>query len=538
MPISLPKPRSSAALVELDALREEFRATIASTKRPAAFSSRVGVVLSGGGARGAYEAGVLMAFQDAQVPTHIIAATSVGSINAASFAAQAEGLVGKAEPLIDAWLDLTPATLGIDWSRYIFLLAGLIAASAGIGNFLWLWMQEHGIFLHAHHPKLTWLSLGVAGISILLFADKLSYVGYVGLKYIRKREWEPDWRKTWVSFGANVLVWGFIVLFVGFTYIHLPLDGNGSYSMTPHVPVIFAILIAFGLYRLLQDPLSKLSHRFLRMPLRTGLFPNFDRIKFLRARIPDDKLRNSAIRVIMTATDIQRGAARFFSNTTVETLVNDPGAHEEFIRREVESPQDLVLAAVASSAYTFAYEAVTMDGRLWTDGGIMTNQPVLPALRLGADVLFLVLIAPLEGAGPNQTEAIKTFLDVGVHAVDILISKNFKSDIAMLSSINRLCTVYAAEMGVKPEQVELEIGKQYYRFVKFFSIAPQKPLPADALDFDSEIVSPIIVQGYCDARAVIQHFLEYEASRPTRESRRIVRLAVERPEGNFHVTGR
>ena len=217
-------------MVELDALRDEFRATMATAKRPAVFSSRVGVVLSGGGARGAYEAGVLMAFQDAQVPTHIIAATSVGSINAASFAAQAEGLVGKAEPLIDAWLDLTPATLGIDWSRYIFLLAGLIAASAGIGNFLWLWMQEHGIFLHAHHPKLTWLALAIAGISILLFADKLSYVGYVGLKYIRKRDWEPDWRKTWVSFGANVLVWGFIVLFLGFTYIHLPLDGNGSFQ--------------------------------------------------------------------------------------------------------------------------------------------------------------------------------------------------------------------------------------------------------------------------------------------------------------------
>ena len=538
MPISLHKPRSSAALAELDALRDEFRATMATAKRPATFSSRVGVVLSGGGARGAYEAGVLMAFQDAQVPTHIIAATSVGSINAASYAAEAEGLVGKAERLIDAWLDLTPATLGIDWSRYIFLLAGLIAASAGVGNFLWLWMQDRGIFLQTSHPKFTWFALAIAGISILLFADKLSYIGYVGVKYVRKRDWEPDWRKTWVSIGANVLVWGFIVLFVAFTYIHLPLDNNGSFRMTPHVPIIFAILIALGVYRLLQDPLSKLSHRFLRMPLRTGLFPNFDRIKFLRARIADDKLRNSAIRVIMTATDIQRGAARFFSNATVETLLNDPGAHDEFIRREVESPQDLVLAAVASSAYTFAYEAVTMDGRLWTDGGIMTNQPVLPALRLGADVLFLVLIAPLENAGADQTEAIKTFLDVGVHAVDILISKNFKSDIAMLSSFNRLCTVYAAEMGVKPEQLELEIGKQHYRFVKFFNIAPHKPLPADALDFDSEIISPIIVQGYRDARAVIQDFMAYECSRPARDSRRIVRLAVERPEGNFRVTRR
>jgi len=238
----------------------------------------------------------------------------------------------------------------------------------------------------------------------------------------------------------------------------------------------------------------------------------------------------------MTATDITQGAARYFSNVPVDTLLQDPGAHEEFIRNEVEQPQDMVLAAVASSAYTFAYEAVDMDKRLWTDGGIITNQPVLPALRLGADVLFLVLIAPLEGE--DQSGQIKTFLDVGVHAVDILISKNFKTDIALLSNINRLCTIYAAEMGVKPEQLELEIGKQRYRYVKFFNIAPEKSLAAGALDFDSEIVRPVIVQGYRDACKVIQDFLDYEMVRPARESRRLVRLAAERPEGNFHAMGR
>ncbi len=534
MPLNPAKPQSAAALAELDSLREEFRARMNTARRPQAFASRTGVVLSGGGARGAYEAGVLMAFQDARVPTHIITATSVGSINAASYAAHAEGYIGKAEPLVKAWMELTPATLGIDWSRYIFLLAGLIAASAGIGNFLWLWLQQNGIYLHAHHPKFTWFALAVAGISILLFADKLSYVAYVIMKFARKRNWQPDWGKTWVSLGANLLVWGFLVLFLGFTYIHLPGEGFLAIDLSTHVPVLVGLLLALFVYRLLQDPLSKLSHRFLRMPLRTGLFPNFDRIKFLRARIPADKLRESAIRVIMTATDIQRGTARFFSNVPVDTLLGDPGVQEEFVRKEVEQPQDLVLAAVASSSYTFAYEAVDMDGRLWTDGGIMTNQPVLPALRLGADVLFLVLIAPL--TGEDQTGKIKTFLDVGVHAVDILVSKNFKSDIALLSNINRLCSIYANEIGVKPEQLELEVGKQRYRFVKFFNIAPQEQLPAGALDFDSEIVAPIIVQGYRDAGRVIQQFLDYEASCPPRESRRMVRLAVERPEGNYRVT--
>jgi predicted acylesterase/phospholipase RssA len=532
---STSKARSTAALKELDNVRQEFRAQISAVARPSVLTSRIGVVLSGGGARGAYEAGVLMAFQDARVPTHIITATSVGSINAASYAAHGEGFVGKAEALVAAWMELTPATLGIDWSRYIFLLAGLIAASAGIANFFWQWMKDHGIFLLAYYPKGTWLALGAAGISILFFADKLSYIGYVGANLLRGRQWQPDRRKTWISLGANILVWGFVFFFLGFTYIHLPLEGEKVFRLTTHVPMIFAIFIAMGLYRLLQNPLSKLSHRFLRMPLRTGLFPNFDRIKFLRARIPEDKLRNSAIRVIMTATDIQHGTARFFSNTAVDVLATDPGVHLEFLR-EVEQPQDLVLAAVASSSYTFAYEAVPMEGRLWTDGGIMSNEPVLPALRLGADILFLVLMTPLQGA--DNAGEIKTFLDVGVHAVDILISKNLKADIALLRNINRLCSVYAAELGVKPEQLELEVGKQTYRFVKSFNIAPRKPLPAMALDFDGEIVGPVIVQGYRDAAEVIQEFWKYELTCPPRESRRVVRLAAERPEGNFRVTMR
>jgi predicted acylesterase/phospholipase RssA len=528
------KARSQAALAELDGLRTQFREQVAVASKPAVFASRVGIVLSGGGARGAYEAGALMAFQDAEVPTHVITASSVGSINAASFAAQAEGLVGKADHLVKSWIELTPATLGIDWSRYIFLLAGLIAASAGIGNFVWEWLKEQGIYLHAHHPKITWLALAAAGIVVLFFSDKLSYIGYVVINRLRRRKWDVDTRKAWVSIVANLMVAGFLVLFLGFTHLHLGPEEKQTLDFRAPVPLLILALLAWAVYRLLREPLSRLSHRFLRLPLRTGLFANFERTKFLRARIPQDRLRNSAIRVIMTATDIQHATGRFFSNVPVEVLAADPCVHQDFVLREVEQPPDLVQAAVASSSYTFAYEAVPMDGRLWTDGGIITNEPILPALRLGADVLFLVLLTPLEGA--DDSGSIKTFLDVGVHAVDILISKNFKSDIALLNNINRLCSVYAAELGVRPEQLELEIGDQRYRFVKAFSIAPQRPLPALALDFDGEIIAPVIVQGYKDATRVILEFLEYETTRPPRESRRVVHLAAERMEGNFRVT--
>jgi predicted acylesterase/phospholipase RssA len=530
------KERIAATMAELGELRAQFRAQSAAGKRPAAFTSRIGVVLSGGGARGAYEAGALMAFQDAEVPTHILAATSIGSINAASFAAHAEGVVGRAEPLVKAWMDCTPATLGIDWSRYIFTLAGLVAASAGLGNFVRVWLEERGIYFHTHGPKLTWFALGAAGVAILFFADKLSYVGFMALNLLQGRSWYPDRRKGWVSLGANVLVWGFIVLFLNFAHLHTPMIGFSQVDLSAPVTAIATICLGFMLYRILREPLSRLSHGFLRLPLRTGLFANFERTKFLRDRIPEKDLRDSAIRVVMTATDLSHGVARYFCNAPVAVLANDPGARADFILREFEQPQDLVQAAVASSSLTFAYEAVPMEGRLWTDGGVMTNEPILPALRLGADVLFLIMMSPLDGE--DDSVEIKTFLDVGVHAVDILVSKNFKTDIALLNNVNRLCSIQATELGVRPEQVELEIGEQRYRYVKSFSIAPKKPLTAAALDFDGEIVGPVIVQGYRDASCVLREFLDYEAARPTRESRQVVRLAAERPEGNFRVVER
>jgi hypothetical protein len=146
------------------------------------------------------------------------------------------------------------------------------------------------------------------------------------------------------------------------------------------------------------------------------------------------------------------------------------------------------------------------------------------------------MLEPLEH--DDVSGEVKTFLDVGIHAVDILISKNLKADLAMLNNLNRLCSIYATELGVKPEQLELEIGAQHYGYARAFTIAPEKPLPAMALDFDGEIVGPVIVQGYRDACKVLKEFMVYEASRPPRESRRMIRLAAEKPEGNFRVTAR
>lgn len=111
----------------------------------AAAKAKRAVVLSGGGARGAYEAGVLRFLLD-EFPVRtgltpkfdIICGTSVGAIHACYIAATAEGVPGRGEKLVDIWRRLnldeifqfTPRSL-INLPRRVFgmrRLAGQLRA--------------------------------------------------------------------------------------------------------------------------------------------------------------------------------------------------------------------------------------------------------------------------------------------------------------------------------------------------------------------------------------------------------------------------
>jgi predicted acylesterase/phospholipase RssA len=262
----------------------------------------------------------------------------------------------------------------------------------------------------------------------------------------------------------------------------------------------------------------------LRLPLRTGLFPNFDRTKFLRSRIPLDALRNSPIRVVMTATDILAGKAKYFTNASLEELRRDPQVNSSFVTNELERATDLMQAIISSSAFTIAYEAVPFRGTLLTDGGIVTNQPIRPAVRLGADLLFLVMVSP-ESSPP--AEEVKTFLDIGVRAIDILIAKNLKADLKLLARINEMCEIHAAQLGLRAEQVEVHLLDQQYRYIKAITVCPSKPLAATSLDFDGSLTVPAIIEGYRDGSRAVAEFAAYAARLPALRKRHIIKLVPE-----------
>lgn len=506
--------------------RARFQAWAASRETPergAAPGRRVAVVLSGGGARGAYEAGVLLAFQDGRVPTHIITATSIGSINAASYAANSETLVGNAEPLVQAWFELTSPAIGIEWTRYIFILAGLVAGVIGFGNLIRERLNERGvIFVHLHDPKLTWLFLGLAGISVLLFYDRLSYLGHAARNLLRRRPWKPQKMKLVLSLLANAMVSGLIFMVVNPAHFHLRLTDAVRRRPATAAAAFAALVSVLISRRFLRGWVSRLSHEFLRLPFRTGLFPNFERMRFLRERIAADRLRASPIRVVVAATELEEGIGRFFSNASRDALAADAGADPAFVATEMEPEEDLMRALLASSALPILYETVRLGGKAYTDGSLVSAQPIRPAIRLGADVIFLVMTQP---AGQKGAE-IKTFLDMGLRALDIVMAQNLRKDLKILDEMNRLCGKHAVELGVRPEQVNVVMGARACRYLQVFTVCPELPLAATLLDFEGGTSGQAVLRGYLDGCKAVSDFRAYSAQAASPAAKYTVGLAL------------
>jgi len=490
--------------------RAEFRARLERESALEAwkgFRGRIAIALCGGGTRGAYQAGALLAFQDAQLPSHIIAATSVGSINAAGYAGNSDTLVGNAEEVVHHWLELTPTLVGIEWTRFAWMLGGLIAFWAGAGNLLYVVLSQHGyaLALALHHPRLTWSLLGLAGLAVLLLYDQLPYVTFVARSLLTGRVRKIQRRKAVLSVLANSVVLGFLLAMLA------ELDFVGHFlALVRLYPAVAAglVLLVAGLLvmrKWWRMPLSGLMHKLLRLPLRPGLFPNYERARFIRERLDEKKLRASPMRVIFSATDLESGDPVFFSNTPAERLAAEPGADAEFIRSLVVETPDLVGAVVASSALPLAFEPMVLHGRLNADGGLCANQPLRPAVRLGADVVFLVMMDAMRG----KRKTLKTFVDVGLSAVDILMRQTLVNDLRIASHFNTTCERAAQKAGLHPEEIEIVLGTRRYRYIKAFPICPEESLPGSALDFNEERTRQAILQGYLDARAQILAFLAY-----------------------------
>src|SRR5208282_2387800 len=269
---SRPVPAGIAS-EELNHARVEFGARLESEGARAVwagFPGRIAIALSGGGARGAYQAGALLAFQDAQLPTHIIAATSTGSVNAAGYAGNSDTLVGNAEAVVGHWLEVTPALVGIEWTRYAWMLGGLIAFWAGVGNFIYAVLASGGYAPSLRNPKLTWTLLGLAGLVMLLLYDHLPYITFIARSMLAGKTFKIQRRRAALSLLGNTVV----VIFLAAMLEELNFLGHFGTLVRLYPVEASAFVALVGLLllsrRLWRMPLSGMMHKLLRLPLRPG----------------------------------------------------------------------------------------------------------------------------------------------------------------------------------------------------------------------------------------------------------------------------
>jgi len=106
---------------------------------------RIGLILTGGGARAAYQVGVLKAIAEAmprraQSPFQIVCGTSAGALNAAALAAMAQNFRKGVQYLVNTWRGFhanqiyRTDVIGV-FNNTVLWLAGLLSSAIGINKF-------------------------------------------------------------------------------------------------------------------------------------------------------------------------------------------------------------------------------------------------------------------------------------------------------------------------------------------------------------------------------------------------------------------
>ena len=161
-----------------------------------------------------------------------------------------------------------------------------------------------------------------------------------------------------------------------------------------------------------------------------------------------DRVRASAVRLIVVATDLARREARLFDNTTVS-----------------------VEALMAASAVPGAFPPVDVDGALLVDGGLTGRAPVLEALAAGPPVArALVLLSYAAGERGTAPTRLRRTLEEAF-------------EMAMVHQIRR----------------DVELAQLKYPAVEVQTLTPSAPLGLRPLDFDPAAMASALERGRDDA---------------------------------------
>jgi hypothetical protein len=438
--------------------------------------ARVALVLSGGGALGAYEVGVLKVLESVRLIPSLIAGVSIGAINAVAWLAAGYDV----RPIEQVWRTARAETVGVQWVSLVLRVTGgltavvallelllTVAGSRELSGAYWLWRRPSGNedLLSTQLDLAFWIVLALAGALMALYARRVARDlerSSAGVDPTRGRR-----RLAKVALGAagvHVLVW-----VMGWPWPH-------RFSAS--------LVLLLGLAWLASTPGH--AGRWLRN-LALGLMPETGgrglwsgharRLILDRVLASGDPARvvGPGTHLVVSALDVDNGRIGHF--------VSWPDPDPEFVGRlerelgevfPVKDADEMLAAAVASSAIPGVFQPERVAGRDFVDAGGFSNQPLHVALAHGADAMMVVLLSPSESPATVPPQDLVT---LGGRLLELANWRDLQTELRHLPA--------GWEREGRPARVCV--------------VEPRDPLPATLFSFDPESAAALIALGERDA---------------------------------------
>jgi len=452
----------------------------------------VALVLSGGGALGAYEVGVLRVLERLHIVPGLIVGVSVGAINALGWVASGY----DATRLERVWRRVRGDSVGVQWTSLALRVSGALAAMVALLELVltsfgsrefsgayWLWRQGEagGDLLSTRLDLAFWAVFGLLGLLTALFARRVARdlearTAGADPGLVRRRL-----RNTvFVAAGVHLLVW-----VMGWPWPH-------RFS----VSFVLLLALAWGA----SGP-GSVGRWFRGLGLRLmpetggrGLWGGRARRRLLDdlvANVDPARLVGPGTRLAVTALSIGSGR--------VVQFVSWPDPDPAFVSRieeehgEVVPVRDLdqlLQAAVGSSAIPGVFQPESVAGRSCIDAGGFSNQPLHVAIAGGADAVLAVLLSPSRPS--PDTEPPRDLLGLGARLLELMNWRDFQTELRNLPP-------GWSRKGVPARVCVVE---------------PEAPLPASLLTFDPARAGALIEAGERDAWRALRDAGWLEADSP------------------------
>jgi predicted acylesterase/phospholipase RssA len=445
---------------------------------------RIALVLSGGGALGAYEIGVLRVLESVRLVPSLVVGVSIGAINAVAWLAAGR----DAGPIEEVWRTARGETLGVQWvslalrisGAFIVLMALLemlltLAGSGELSGAYWLWRHGNAAWdlLSTQLDASFWLVFALVGALAVIYARRIAawldlHAGQAGPEVARQRLS----RFTLLAASVHVLVW-----VMGWPWPH---------RFSAAVVILLVMAWAASTPGILGRGLRNLALGLMPETGGRGLWSGRARRRILEDLVAAGDPRALAgpgTSLVVSALALDRGLVTHF--------VSWPEVDEAFEKRirdelgevvHLRDASDAIAAAVASSAIPGIFQPERVGGREFMDAGGFSNQPLHVAIARDVDAALVVLLSPSrapETASPPD--------DVVALVGRLLELANWRD---LQTELRHLPPGWSREGG--PASATGDPAR-------ICVVEPPQPLPTSPLQFDPARAAELIELGRRDA---------------------------------------